>query len=136
MSIVTQTKSLMRNAIIRYANENKTPNSESQILICSDDAECLPTYKVMADFKPQKNVTFSDLLNVKVDFLGREFIATTFIKNCIKRLTKENNCNPTDINVVIYSNDDEVNEIRLYLFVKNKPIKPLTFDYIFGEDIQ
>jgi len=136
MSIVTQTKTLMRNAIKRYAKENDTANSKSQILICSDDAECIPSYKVLTDYKPQKEVTFNDLLNVKVDFLGREFIATTFIKNCIKRLTKENSCSPNEINVIIYGNEDDLGEIKVYLFVKNKPIKPLSFDYIFGEDIK
>lgn len=136
MSIVTQTKTMMRNAIMRYANENETANSKSQILICSEDAECIPSYKILADYKPQKSVTFSDLLNVKIDFLGREIIATLFIKNCIKRLTRENDCSPHDINVVIYGKDDDLKDINVYLFVKNKPIKPLTFDYIFGEDIQ
>ena len=135
MSIITQTKDVMRNAIIRFAEENEIDNTESQIMICSDDPECLPSYKVLKSYKPQKDITFKELLNVKVDFLGREIIATPFIKNCIKRLTKENSCTYKDINVVVYSKDQECKNIKMYLFVNHKPTKELTFDYLFGEDI-
>ena len=135
MSIITQTKSVMCNAIRRYASENNTPTTDSQILIYSDNPECTPSYKVCKDHKPVREVSFNDLLNVKVDFLGRELIATPFIKNCIKRITKENSCAFDKVNVLVYSKDEEGEDIKLWLFIGTEPKKELTFDYIFGEDI-
>ena len=134
MSIVQQTKKVMQNAIMRYAKENEIANSDSQILISTDNPDCIPSYQVLKENKPYKDVTFSDILNVKIDFLGRELIATTFIKNCIKRLTKEFNCNYNDVNVLIYPMDNSCNKIKVYLFIGTSPTKELSFDYIFGED--
>ena len=134
MSIITQTKSVMANALMRYANENNTDYTQSQILICSDSPECTPSYKILKNHKILKDVTFNDLLNVKIDFLGRELVATPFIKNCIKRITKENSCNFNEVNVLVYSKDQECKKIKLYLFIGTTPTKEITFDYLFGED--
>ena len=135
MSIVTQTKNVMINAIKRYAEINETENTKTQILICTDNPECLPTYKICKNFKPINEVSFNELLNKKIDFLGREQIATPFIKNCLKRITNEQKCNYDHVNVLIYGKNNEVDDVDICLFIETKPVKHLTLDYIFGEDI-
>ena len=133
MSIETQTKKIMRSAIERYAKENEVSNDRVHLLIYSDNPELEPKYKVLLDNKPLKNVSFNEILGVKLDFLGREFIATPFITNTIKRLMNESNCEFKEVNVLIY--DTKSGDINLYFFVGTKPNKPITFNYLFSDII-
>ena len=133
MSIETQTKKIMRSAIERYAKENEVSNDRVQLLIYSDNPELEPKYKVLLDNKPLKNVSFNEILGVKLDFLGREFIATPFITNTIKRLMNESNCEFKEVNVLIY--DNKSGDINLYFFIGTKPNKPITFNYLFSDII-
>ena len=123
----------MRSAIERYAKENEVSNDRVQLLIYSDNPELEPKYKVLLDNKPLKNVSFNEILGVKLDFLGREFIATPFITNTIKRLMNESNCEFKEVNVLIY--DNKSGDINLYFFVGTKPNKPITFKYLFSDII-
>ena len=129
---INQTKSVMSNAIKRYALENEVNTNESQLLIFTKDDEGTPSYKVLKKYAPYKEVTFSEILNKKIDFLQREAIATPFIQQSIMRLSKEQNVSPTEINVMIHLTGDK--DVKLFLYVGHKLIKELTFEYIFGEE--
>jgi hypothetical protein len=132
MDLTTQTRNIMAKAIKNFADEGKVDNTEIQILISTDDEEnCTPKYQVLKKNKPFKEITFNDILNVKVDFLGREMIASPFIANTIKRLAKEQECVNLDINVLIYTHDSKAEDILLYVFKKTEPLKKLTFEYLF-----
>lgn len=132
MSIVTQTKNIMANAIKNFAKESNLDIKEVQFLISTDDEKsCTPKYRFLIKHKPQREVSFNEILNVKVDFLGREMIASPFIANTIRRLSKENECSTLDVNVLIYSQDPDVKEVLMYCFNKEQAIKPITFDYLF-----
>lgn len=136
MSIMKQTKKIMQRAILNFAEKNEVENKDSQVLIYPSSAELEPKYKVCTKWKPLNEVSFNELLNVKVDFLGREFIAGSFIKSTFNRIIKEQKCKDyTDVNVIVYSASNNVKEtdIKLHLFVGMKPVKEITFDYLFGE---
>lgn len=136
MSIAKQTKKIMQKAIKTFAEKNGVENKDSQVLIYPSNAELEPKYKICTNWKPKNEATFNELLNVKVDFLGREFIAGSFIKNTFGRIIREEKCKDfKDVNVIVYSASNDVKEtdIKLHLFVNMKPIKEITFDYLFGE---
>jgi hypothetical protein len=136
MSIIKQTKKIMQNAILNFAEKNKVENKDSQVLIYPSNADLEPKYMVCTKWKPLNEVSFNELLNVKVDFLGREFIAGSFIRNTFNRIIKEQKCKDfKDVNVIVYSASNNVKEtdIKIHLFVGMKPIKEVTFDYLLGE---
>ena len=132
---IQQTKDVMISAIKRYAEKNEVSNSESQLIIFTDDNEnMMPKYKVLKQFKPVCEVTFNELLNKKIDFLQREAMITPFIQRSIGRMAKENDVNPKDIVVMIHSKNNLVNDINLFLYVNHQPIKEITIDSILGEE--
>jgi hypothetical protein len=133
MSLETQTKKIMKDAIERYASENDVSKERIQLLIYTDNPDLEPKYKVLKDNKELKQVTFNEILNVKLDFLGREFLATPFITATIKRLMRESNCEYKEVNVLIYQTDKN-DDVNLFFFVGTKPEKPITFSYLFNED--
>jgi len=132
MSLETQTKRIMKNAIVRYAEENKVEKERVQLLIYTDNSDLEPKYKVLLDNKEFKKISFNEILNVKLDFLGREILATPFITNTIKRLMRESNCEYKEVNVLAYLKENE-DDVSLFFFVGTKADKSLSFDYLFNE---
>ena len=78
-------------------------------------------------------MSFNELLNVKIDFLGREFLATPFIANTLKRLARENECKPDEVNILAYTTDEEADDVSLYCFNGTKPVMEISMDYLFAE---
>ena len=132
MQLERQTKKILKNAIVRYANDNKIETKRIQLLIYTDNPDLEPKYKVLEDNKEFKKVSFNDILNVKLDFLGREILATPFITNTIKRLMRESNCEFKEVNVLVYLTD-VAEDVNLFFFVGTKANKSLGFDYLFNE---
>ena len=133
MSLETQTKKIMKDAIARFALENEVNKERIQLLIYTDNPDLEPRYKVLKDNKELKQVSFNELLNVKLDFLGREILATPFITATIKRLMRESNCEWKEVNVLIYQTDKN-DEVNLFFFIGTNPKKPITFSYLFNEN--
>jgi len=136
MSIEKQTKKIMQNAILNFAKKNKVENKNIQVLIYPSNSDLEPKYKVCKNWKPFMDASFNELLNIKIDFLGREFIAGSFIRNYFNKIMRDNNCsNYQDIHVIAYSSSNEVNEcdITLYLFLKMKAIKEISFNDLFAD---
>jgi len=131
--IVAQTKKIMTKAIDRYAEVYGVDKSNVQLMIRPKNNEFAPTYDICKEYRKVEEVTFSQILNIKLDFLGREMIATPFIKNSLVRMSKETQTNWKDINVIIYYNNTK-DDILMYLFTNKQPNKPITFEYLFGED--
>lgn len=133
MSIETQTKDIMTKAIKRYSEEEGVDNSKIQLLIYTDNPDCLPKYKVLKNNRPLKEVSFNEILDVKMDFLGREIIATPFIASSLKRLVRETKCSYEEANVLIYTQDDTASNILLYFFVNQSPAKPIGLKDLLGQ---
>jgi hypothetical protein len=133
MDIQKTTSNIMLNAIKNFAKEFEVAETSTQLMINASDENCTPIYKVLVDNKVKKQVTFNEILNVKLDFLGRELIATPFIASSLRKLRREQGCGFEDLNILIYKQKDEQQIPNLYFFEGVKPIKPITFDYLFGD---
>ena len=79
MDIEKQTKKVMLNAISNFSKEFEVTELETQLMIRATDNDCTPKYQVLVNNKFKKDVTFNEILNVKLDFLGRELIVSPFI---------------------------------------------------------
>ena len=133
MDIQKTTSNIMLNAIKNFAKEFEVSETKTQLMINASDENCTPIYKVLVDNKIKKQVTFNEILNVKLDFLGREIIATPFIASSLRKLRREQGCGFEDLNILIYKQKEEQQIPNLYFFEGSKPIKPITFDYLFGD---
>jgi hypothetical protein len=133
MDIQKTTSDIMLNAIKNFSKEYGVSETQTQLMIKASDEECTPTYRVLVDNKVKKDVTFNQILNVKLDFLGRELIATPFISSSLRKLRREQGCGYEDVSVLIYKQKEEQTTASLYFFEGVKPIKPITFDYLFGD---
>ena len=132
MDLEKQTKDVLLKAIKNYAKEYSVEEKEAQLMIKAEDINCTPKYQVLVHNKVKKDVTFNEILNVKIDFLGREMMVSPFISSSLRKLRREHNCSSEDINVLIYKLEQN-NYPNMYFFEGTKPIKPLSFEYIFGD---
>lgn len=133
MDIQKTTSNIMLNAIKNFSKEFEVEETKTQLMINASDENCTPIYKVLVENKVKKQVTFNEILNVKLDFLGREIIATPFIASSLRKLRREQGCGYEDLNILIYKQKEEQQIPNLYFFEGSKPIKPITFDYLFGD---
>lgn len=133
MDIQKTTSNIMLTAIKNFAKEFNVAETSTQLMINASDENCTPTYKVLVNNKVKKEVTFNQILNVKLDFLGREIIATPFISSSLRKLRREQGCGFEDLNILIYKQKEEQEVPNLYFFEGVKPVKPITFDYLFGD---
>jgi hypothetical protein len=133
MDIQKTTSEIMLKAIKNFSKEYGVEETKTQLMIQASDEQCSPIYKVLVDNKVKKQVTFNQILNVKLDFLGREIIATPFISSSLRRLRREQGCGYEDVSVLIYKQRDEQEVPNLYFFEGIKPIKPITFEYLVGD---
>ena len=133
MDIVKTTSEIMLKAIKNFAKEFEVAETETQLMIQASDEQCSPIYKVLVNNKVKKQVTFNEILNVKLDFLGREIIATPFISSSLRKLRREQGCGYEGIIILIYKQKEEQTTPNLYFFEGSNPIKPITFDYLFGD---
>ena len=133
MDIQKTTSNIMLTAIKNFAKEFEVAETKTQLMINASDENCTPIYKVLVDNKVKKQVTFNQILNVKLDFLGREIIATPFIASSLRKLRREQGCGFEELNILIYKQKEEQQIPNLYFFEGSKPIKPITFDYLFGD---
>ncbi len=130
--LAEQTTKIMSNAIVRYAKEHGVENKDCQLVIRANDDECNPVYDLCVNWKRERQLKFNEILNVKFDMLGREMMATPFIRSSLKRLVKEKQCNWNDLRVFIYTNN-AVEKILMTVYVGNVNSGQITFEYLFGD---
>tara|TARA_B100000902_G_scaffold368298_1_gene391549 strand:+ start:1050 stop:1460 length:411 start_codon:yes stop_codon:yes gene_type:complete len=134
MDIKETSIGIMRKAIQNFAKEHNVDNTKSAVLISTkDEANSTPIYTLLINNIPKGEVSFNQILNVKIDFLGREIIASPFIANTIRRLARENKCSVLDVNVLVYTQDENADKVLLYFFIGRTPKKHITFEYLFAE---
>tara|TARA_R110000803_G_scaffold110211_1_gene178595 strand:- start:550 stop:972 length:423 start_codon:yes stop_codon:yes gene_type:complete len=137
MDIKKSTINVMLDAIKRYAKEYETNETNAQIMIKAIDSNCSPSYLLLINNKIVKQITFNEILNVKIDFLGREFMASPIIASALRRLKNQNEIEDyKNINVLVYKAKEDTKIPNLYFFNNTKPIKPISLDYIFGEEME
>lgn len=123
---------VMRNGIISFAEQAGVRIGHSQLMIFCKEDTAVPCYKSLTYEKPSREVTFNEILGVKVDLLNREGIAAPFIQNAILRYSKEYNISPTHIHIVVFVN--EINKsVNLHLYNGATSIKPISLDEVLNQ---
>lgn len=123
---------VMRNGIISFAEKAGVRIGHSQIMIFCKEDTAIPCYKSLIYEQPSREVSFNEILGVKVDLLNREGIAAPFIQNAILRFSKEFNIAPNHIHIVIFVN--EINKsVNLHLYNGATSIKPISLDEVLNQ---
>lgn len=133
MDLQKSTKDIMLSAINNFSKEFEVETTKTQLMIKASDENCTPKYQVLLNNKVVRDVTFNEILNLKIDFLGREIIASPFIASSLRKLRNEHECGWEELNVLIYKQKEEQDSPNMYFFQGSKPVKPITMDYIFGD---
>ena len=133
MDLQKSTKGIMLSAINNFSKEFEVETTKTQLMIKASDENCTPKYQLLLNNKVVRDITFNEILNLKIDFLGREMIATPFIASSLRKLRNEHECGWEEVAVLIYKEKQEQDFPNMYFFQGSKPIKPITMDYIFGD---
>jgi hypothetical protein len=133
MDIEKQTKDVMLKAISNFSKKYEVTDLETQLMIRASDDNCTPKYQVLVNNKLREEITFNEILNVKIDFLGREMIVSPFISSSLRKLRREHECKADDLAILIYKKESNPSSPYLYFFEGTKAVKPIDFQYIFGD---
>ena len=103
--IYSKTQKIMRTGINKYSKVFGIDANNTQILIKNNESEEV-SYTMCNDWQPKLEVSFKDIMDVKVDLLGFEGLASPFLAK----------------SVVMYAHKYEttISNINLFIFEKNK----------------
>lgn len=105
--ILAKTQKIMKTGISKYSKELNISKEETQILVKSDEADGV-NYTICYNWNPKTKVSFKDIMDVKVDLLGFERLASPFLRKSIDMYAK------------YY--DGLVEEMNLFIFEKNNKV--------------
>ena len=137
-----QVKKIMKSALVRFAKESNVETEKVSIFIHTKSDDCEPLYfKTIGGVteKDEKGNTKSldfnrDILNVKFDLMQRAYLTANFMKGYISSVAEVENINAKEIYILIGSKNSDASELRFVLYHKNKALRPLTLEDIFGKD--
>jgi hypothetical protein len=124
-------ESTMRKAILRFAKDSNSECSEHQILIAFNAETGTPKYKHLMIGGISKEIPFLEILGLKFDLLNREMIVSQFISKTFVRYSKEYECLPQNIFVLLsLPNEDE--DIIVSLYKGKDFIKEIDLEQLIG----
>ena len=126
--IVNTFNEIVLKACERFGKEEGVEAKEMQVLFKLDD-EGEVTYSILKKYNPIKDVTFNQILNVKIDFRMYGQIVPPFIQNTIITYGENFEIHPTDLMVMCIV----TGENKIVLFLYNKDKKPI--EQIILEDL-
>jgi len=128
--IKQMTENVMVNGCINFAKQAGVEASNSQLMIFTKDEEAEPSYKSLILGKGSREVTFNEILNTKMDLLGREALSKPTIQQCLKNFAQELGVAPTSVKIVIYEQNKRAG---LALYNGSQMVRPVSLDEIFKE---
>ena len=124
-------ESTMSKAILRFAKDSNSDCSEHQILIAFNTQTEAPKYKHLMIGGITKDISFLEILGLKFDLLNREIIVGQFISKTFLRYSKEYECLPQNI-FVLLSLPDEDEDVILSLYKGKDFIKEIDLEQLIG----
>jgi len=100
-------KKIMMTGINKYANAYSTSNDNVQIKV-TDDKDGNVFYTMCNDFKDIEPVTFLNIMDKRIDFLGYEGLASPFLKKSLEIYAEEQGCEISKVNGFIMKNKEPI----------------------------
>ena len=103
--IFGKTQKIMKTGILKYSKKFNTTKDDTQILIKANQNDGV-NYTMCNSWKPKDEVSFKDIMDVRVDILGFEMMASPFLR---KSVDKNKN-----IRTIIKISQEETLNQRIY----------------------
>jgi hypothetical protein len=120
--IVDKFNEIIYKACERYGKEEGLDRNKMQVLFSLDD-EGEVKYSLLKEYRPFKEVTFNQILNVKIDFRGYSMIVPPFIKDTINKYSEKLTTSAQNLFVMCVIKRE--NEIALFLYNDKKPVEEI-----------
>lgn len=120
--IVDKFNEIVYRACERYGKEEGVEANKMQVLFSLDD-EGEVKYSILKEYRPFKEVTFNQILNVKIDFRGYSMIVPPFIRDTINNCSEELKTDATKLFVMCLVKKEE--DIGIYLYNEKEPVKEI-----------
>tara|TARA_B110000495_G_C22631850_1_gene375763 strand:- start:25 stop:420 length:396 start_codon:yes stop_codon:yes gene_type:complete len=105
--ILGKTQKIMKTGISKYSKELEITKESTQILVTSDEADGVD-YTICGSWKPNFKVSFKDIMDVRVDLLGFEMMASPFLRKSVDMYANYYDTLPKEINLFIFEKNDKV----------------------------
>lgn len=139
-----QVEKQMKKALLSFAKKEDKGADGIAFFIhtkpTEEEPELMPKYFYAIDGTPvqengkTKSLRFvQDILGKKLDLMGMEHLASSFLSQYFARTVEETKAQPKDLYLMITGADAEAKELVVVLYKKAEVIKNLNMEEIFGE---
>ena len=105
--IYGKTQKIMKTGINKYSKRFETTTENTQILVKSDEADGV-NYTMCDSWKPKQEVSFKDIMDVKVDLLGFEMMASPFLRKSVDMYAKAYEKPSSEMNLFIFEKNEKL----------------------------
>lgn len=105
--IFSKTQKIMKTGIAKYSKLLEATKEDTQILVKSDEADGV-NYLMCNKWNPKQKVSFKDIMDVKVDLLGFEGLASPFLRKSIDMYAKYYNALPEEMSLFIFERSGKI----------------------------
>jgi hypothetical protein len=125
---------VMRNSIMRFAEQAEKKEDEVQLLISWDNENDKPKYKKIVFGESNQEVELHEVLGTKKNIFNKpkEAMIDNFITQSLHKFSEELECEPSQVFVLIYL--ELINEyddvLKLHLYKGSVPIKEISLQQI------
>ncbi len=105
--IFGKTQKIMKTGILKYSKKFNTTKDDTQILIKANQNDGV-NYTMCNSWKPKDEVSFKDIMDVRVDILGFEMMASPFLRKSVDMYAKYYDVPSSHINLFIFEKGEKV----------------------------
>ena len=105
--IYAKTHKIMNTGITKYSGKYELNEEETQILVKSDQAEGV-NYQMCKKWNPSEDVSFKEIMDVKVDLLGFEHMSSPFMRKSVDMYANKYESTSPEMNIFIFKKNDKL----------------------------
>lgn len=125
--IFQKTQKIMNTGIAKYSRINEVTEEQTQILVKAEGEDKV-NYTICSEWKPKQSVSFKEIMDVRVDLLGFEMLASPFLRKSVDMYSNYYKTNSNDMNLFIFKKDSK---LGLAVYEKNNFKEILTLEKQF-----
>lgn len=124
-AIIGKFNEIVYRACERYAKEENVGTEGIQVLFSMDEQDDVK-YQIAKNYAPIKDVTFNQILNVRIDFKGYGMIVPEFIKRTILMYADEYKTRPQELFVM--AQPKTIKDVTLFMYEGKKYKEQIKLD--------
>ncbi len=121
--IFAKTQSIMKTGIKKYSKLFDATKDDTQILVQAQEKDGVH-YMMCYKWNPKMKVSFKEIMDVKIDLLGLENLASPFLRKSIDMYADYYGALPEEMNLFIFEKNEKVG-LAVYVKGVYKELLPL-----------